>query len=153
VSVLRTFINDLIFWQWPDRPARPLLHISDLPRLLEHVPRALTPTDDLALMAAVARLEDVAAHGAIRIFRGTALRLGELLDLEIDCLLDFSGRGTWLRVPVGKFDTERAVPLDEETLSAFDADSEGFCTPVPIEFVHPFRSFCTPGEVVTPALA
>jgi hypothetical protein len=33
------------------------------------------------------------------------------------------------------------------------ADSEGFCTPVPIEFVHPFRSFCTPGEVVTPALA
>jgi ABC-type branched-subunit amino acid transport system ATPase component len=33
------------------------------------------------------------------------------------------------------------------------ADSEGSCTPVPIEFVHPFRSFCTPGEVVTPALA
>jgi acetolactate synthase-1/2/3 large subunit len=34
-----------------------------------------------------------------------------------------------------------------------NADSEGSCTPVPIEFVHPFRSFCTPGEVVTPALA
>ncbi len=120
VSVLRTFTNDLIFWEWPDRPARPLVHTSDLPKLAEHVPRALTPTDDLALMAAVADLEDVAARSAIRILRGTGLRLGELLELEIDCLLDFTGRGTWLRVPVGKLDTERTVPLDDDTLEAFD---------------------------------
>ena len=44
---------------------------------------------------------------------------------------------------------EKGPSPDQEV----DADSEGFCTPVPIEFVHPFRSFCTPGEVVTPALA
>ena len=120
VSVLRTFINDLIFWEWPDRPSRPLLHASDLPRLEEDLPRALTPTDDLALMAGVAQLEDVAARSAIRILRGTGLRLGELLDLEIDCLLDFSKHGTWLRVPIGKLDTERTVPVDQETLTAFD---------------------------------
>lgn len=124
VSTLRTFINDLIFWEWPDRPARPLLHTSDLPKLLEHVPRALTPADDVALMAAVAQLEDVAARSAIRILRGTGMRLGELFDLEVDCLLDFSGRGTWLRVPIGKLGTERTVPLDEETLGAFDEWTE-----------------------------
>jgi integrase len=120
VSVLRTFIDDLIFWEWPDHPPRPLVHSSDLPKLLHHVPRALTPTVDTALMAAVARLDDMAARCAILILRGTGMRIGELLELELDCLLDFSGRGTWLRVPIGKLGTERTVPLDEETLAAFD---------------------------------
>jgi integrase len=120
VSVLRTFIDDLVFWEWPDRPPRPLVHSSDLPKLLEHVPRALTPTVDVALMAGVAQLDDVAARSAIRILRGTGMRLGELLGLELDCLLDFPGRGTWLRVPIGKLSTERTVPLDDDTLAAFD---------------------------------
>ena len=120
VSVLRTFTDDLIFWEWPDRPARPLVHTSDLPRLPQHVPRALAPPVDVALMAGVAQLDDVAARSAIRILRGTGMRLGELIELELDCLLDFTGRGTWLRVPIGKLGTERTVPLDEDTLSAFD---------------------------------
>jgi hypothetical protein len=71
-------------------------------------------------MAGVAQLDDIAARSAIRILRGTGMRLGELLELELDCLLDFTGRGTWLRVPIGKLGTERTVPLDEDTLSAFD---------------------------------
>lgn len=120
VSVLRTFINDIIFWQWPDHPTHPLVHHSDLPRLLTPVPRTLTPSDDRALMAAVAHLDDVAARSAIRILRATGLRLGELLDLEIDCLLDFAGHGTWLKVPIGKLNSERTVPVDTETLDAFD---------------------------------
>ena len=95
VSTLRTFFDDLIFWEWPDRPPRPLVHASGLPRLLQHIPRALAPTVDTALMARVARIDDVAARSAIRILRGTGMRLGELLELELDCLLGFSARGTW----------------------------------------------------------
>ena len=49
------------------------------------------------------------------------MRVGELLDLELDCLLDFAGHGTWLRVPVGKLGTERTVPLDQATLEVLDA--------------------------------
>ena len=49
------------------------------------------------------------------------MRLGELLDLELDCLWDFGARGTWVKVPLGKLATERTVPLDEATLAAFDA--------------------------------
>ena len=48
------------------------------------------------------------------------LRLGELLDLELDCLLDFASHGSWLKVPLGKLATERTVPLDEVTLAALD---------------------------------
>lgn len=120
VSALKTFFEDITLWGWAERPARPLLHRSDLPRLPVAVPRALTPAADRDLMAAVAELDDVAARCAITILRGTGIRTGELLDLELDCLADYDGHGTWLRVPVGKLGTERSVPLDDPTLAAFD---------------------------------
>ena len=121
VSTLKTFFEDLALWGWAERPPRLLLHRSDLPRLPEAVPRALPPDVDRDLMAGVDRLDDVAARCAIRILRGTGMRLGELLDLELDCLLDFAGHGSWVRVPLGKLATERTVPLDDETLEAFDS--------------------------------
>jgi integrase len=71
-------------------------------------------------MDAVARLDDVYPRCAITILRGTGLRIGELLDLEVDCLWDLTGHGTWLKVPLGKLNTERVVPLDEPTLAVFD---------------------------------
>ena len=120
VSALKTFFEDITLWGWAERPPRPLIHRSDLPRLARAIPRALSPADDRALMAAVAELDDVAGRCAIIILRGTGMRSGELLDLELDCLADYHSHGTWLRVPVGKLDTERSVPIDETTLAAFD---------------------------------
>src|SRR6478672_6606765 len=55
------------------------------------------------------------------LLRATGMRIGELLDLELDCLLDFAGHGTWLRVPVGKLNSERMVPLDPDTVQVIDA--------------------------------
>lgn len=52
--------------------------------------------------------------------RHTGLRRGELLDLELDCVVDYGPSGSWLRVPLGKLNTERAVPLDQTALDAFD---------------------------------
>lgn len=120
VSALKTFFEDIALWGWAERPARPLLHRSDLPRIPTGVPRALSPDADRELMAAVDDLEDVAARCAIKILRGTGIRSGELLDLELDCLADYHDHGTWLRVPLGKLNTERTVPVDARTLAAFD---------------------------------
>lgn len=72
-------------------------------------------------MAAVNELADPFARHGLTILRGTGMRLGELLDLELDCLWDSSARGAWVKVPLGKLGTERTVPLDEPTLAAFDA--------------------------------
>ncbi len=55
-----------------------------------------------------------------RALRATGMRIGELLDLELDCLVDFAGHGTWLRVPVGKLGTERMVPLGADALTVLD---------------------------------
>ena len=43
------------------------------------------------------------------------------LDLELDCLWELPGHGSWLKVPLGKLNTERVVPLDADTLTALDA--------------------------------
>jgi hypothetical protein len=43
-----------------------------------------------------------------------------LLDLELDCVHEIPGHGTWLKVPLGKLDTERMIPLDEQTVELID---------------------------------
>jgi integrase len=118
---LRAFFEDLAVWGWAERPSRPLVFAGDIPRLDRPLPRALAPDADRDLMAAVSRLADPFARHGLTILRGTGMRLGELLDLELDCLWDFGSRGTWVKVPLGKLGTERTVPLDEATLAAFDA--------------------------------
>ena len=48
-------------------------------------------------MAAVADIAGPFARHGLTILRGTGLRLGELLDLELDCLVDFARHGTGRR--------------------------------------------------------
>jgi integrase len=43
------------------------------------------------------------------------------LDLELGCVVSYEPTGTWLRVPLGKLGTERAVPLDANTVAELDA--------------------------------
>ena len=48
------------------------------------------------------------------------MRIGELTDLELDCVHEVPGSGAWLKIPLGKLLTERMVPIDEETLELVD---------------------------------
>jgi integrase len=117
---LRCFFEDIAGWGWACAPTRRLLFYADIPRLPEPMPRALPPDVDRALMAAVAGLDDVLVRTGLTLLRATGMRVGELLDLELDCLVDFAGHGTWLKVPIGKLGTERMVPLQPETLAVLD---------------------------------
>jgi Phage integrase family len=86
-------------------------------------------------MTGVDQLDDPAARCAIKILGRTGLRLGELLDLELDCVIDYADHGAWLRMPLGKLSNERTVPLDQPTLDAFDdwVSRRGRCRPL----IHP----------------
>jgi integrase len=118
---LRCFFDDIACWGWASAPGGRLLFANDLPRLPNPLPRAL-PTDvDRKLMAAVAGLDDLLVRAGLLVLRVTGMRVGELLDLELDCLVDLASHGTWLRVPLGKLGTERMVPLDAPTLATLDA--------------------------------
>ena len=121
VLTIRNFLDDITLWGWADRPQRRLIFASDVPRLPRPLPRALAPDADAALMAAAASLDDLFARSAILLLRRSGLRLGECLDLELGCVADYGPTGTWLRVPLGKLGTERAVPLDSATVAALDA--------------------------------
>ena len=120
LSDLKMFFDDLTLWGWADAPDRLLIHRTDIAQRAQRLPRALPADVDQALMAAVAELDDLFARCAITILRHTGLRLGELRDLELDCLWDVPGHGSWLKVPLGKLATERLVPIDDATLGAID---------------------------------
>ncbi len=117
---LRCFFDELALWGWAERPPQRLLFPTDVPRLDKPLPRALAPDADRDLMAAIAQLADPFARTGLTLLRGTGIRLGELLDLELDCVWDSASHGSWLKVPLGKLATERTVPLDAPTLAALD---------------------------------
>lgn len=93
-----------------------LVRSSDLPKLPTYLPRPLSPIVDIALQE---RLEasPERLHQALLLMRLTGLRIGELANLRRDCLrVDLHGR-TFLKVPLGKLDNERLVPIDDRIVS------------------------------------
>lgn len=120
VVELRVFFGDIAEWGWPSQPHRRLLFTADIPQMPKPLPRALPPDIDRTLMGAVAGLDDLLARTGLQVLRATGMRIGELLDLELDCLGDFGRHGPWLRVPLGKLATERLVPLDDDTVATLD---------------------------------
>lgn len=120
VISVRNFLDDITAWGWADAPLRRLMLASDIPRQPDPLPRALPPDIDTAVMNAVANLDDPIARIGLTVIRATGLRAGELVDLELDCVVDYGTHGSWLRVPLGKLATERSVPLDDSTLAALD---------------------------------
>jgi integrase len=120
VISVRNFLDDITAWGWADAPRRRLVFGSDIPRQPDPLPRALPPDIDAAGRNAVANLDDPVARIGLTVIRATGLRVGELVDLELDCVVDYGAHGSWLRVPLGKLATERSVPLDDPTLAALD---------------------------------
>ena len=131
ILTVRGFLTDILQWGWPAAPTRTLIFPRDIPPLPHPLPRYLPPDDDRRLSDA---LEDLSAHGptplarlhadALLLTRATGLRIGELLDLELDCVHEIDGHGAWLKVPLGKLATERMVPLDTETVEILDRIAE-----------------------------
>ena len=127
ILTVRQFLADILEWGWPAAPARTLIFARDIPPLQHPLPRYLPPDADRRLAAA---LEELSGRGpaelarlhadALLLIRATGLRIGEVRDLELDCVHQIPGHGAWLKVPLGKLATERMVPLDEETLAVLD---------------------------------
>jgi integrase len=113
-------IDDVIEWGWVEAPSRRLVFPRDVPRIPRPLPRYLPPDADRRLTEALHASPQRLRADALLLLRATGMRIGELLDLEIDCVHEVPGSGSWLKVPLGKLDTERMVPIDEETLELVD---------------------------------
>ncbi len=121
VLAVMCFLTDITEWGWPDAPPRKLMFRDDNPRLPQALPRYL-PVDADRRLAAQLRDQpgNELAACALRLQRACGLRIGELLDLELDCVHELPGHGSWLKIPLGKLETERMVPLDEEIVELID---------------------------------
>jgi integrase len=120
VNAAANFLSEITEWGWPDAPGRRLFFRTDNPRLPRPLPRYLPVDADRKLTQELAVSTYRLAADALLLQRACGLRIGELMDLEIDCVHEVPGQGSWLKVPLGKLDTERMVPLDEETLTLLD---------------------------------
>lgn len=120
VLAVSNFLAEITEWGWPEAPPRRLLFRADIPRLPQPLPRYLPVDADRRLGQQLAASDHRLAADALLLQRACGLRIGELLDLELDCVHEVAGQGWWLKVPLGKLLTERMVPLDEETLALVD---------------------------------
>ena len=127
IVTVRQFLTDTAEWGWPTVPTRTLIFPRDLPRVPHPLPRYLPPDADRRLLETLERTSQSSAtplarlHAdALLLTRATGLRIGELGDLELDCVHQIDGHGAWLKVPLGKLGTERMIPLDEETVAVID---------------------------------
>jgi site-specific recombinase XerD len=92
-----------------------LLRRSDLPKLPQYLPRPLPPDIDVLLQKRLRRSR-CRLQLALLLMRNTGLRIGELLRLSHRCVRSDARGHNFLKVPLGKLDTERLVPLDAKTL-------------------------------------
>jgi site-specific recombinase XerD len=94
----------------PDELVRP----SDCPKLPQYLPRPLAIEADRELKRRLRSSKEPGAW-ALLLMRHTGLRIGELRGLEYHCIrLDH--RRPLLKVPLGKLNNERLVPLDDNAV-------------------------------------
>jgi site-specific recombinase XerD len=120
ILAVHCLLNDIAEWGWPEAPQRRLVFRSDIPKLPRALPRYLTPDLDRRLTQALQAWPERLPADALLLQRATGLRIGELVDLELDSVHEIPSQGAWLKVPLGKLSTERMVPLDEETVALID---------------------------------
>jgi site-specific recombinase XerD len=108
---IRRLFDDLLV-NGHDLPAD-LIRRDDFPPLPRYLPRPLSPDDDRLLQQQL-RTQEGSPALALRIMRATGIRVGECIDLSVDCLRQI-GPDQWaLHVPLGKLHSERLVPVDAD---------------------------------------
>jgi site-specific recombinase XerD len=114
------------YFRWleeqPDYAAKPtseLFRQSDFPKLPQYLPRPVPADLDRALQARLRKSGALPQLGLL-LMRRTGLRVGELRRLPIHCVhTDDRGR-KFLKVPLGKLNNERLVPLDRRTITLLE---------------------------------
>jgi len=91
-----------------------LIRSEDFPPRDRYLPKPLSPEDDQRLDRGLRHTDNLESN-ALLLIRATGIRIGECIDLPLDCLRQVSETQWALHVPLGKLHTERWVPVDEDT--------------------------------------
>lgn len=97
-----------------NRPPDELIRRRDLPKLPQYLPRPLAPSVDVELQSRLRQSTRPLWIG-LMLMRDTGLRVGELRTLEYGCVRTDSHDNLFLKVPLGKLNNERLVPITQAT--------------------------------------
>ncbi len=112
IVVVRMYLRWLFDVGVIDSPVEQLIRRDDIPKKPTYLPRPLSLDVDDKLQERLAESSSPFCRGLL-LMRKSGVRVGELRDLEYECLrVDLEGR-YFLKVPLGKLDNERLVPLDD----------------------------------------
>ena len=95
-------------------PDTELIRGRDLPKLPKYLPRPVPPDIDAMLQRRFKSSGCIYQLGLL-LMRNTGLRIGELRSLEYHCIR-FDHHRPLLKVPLGKLNNERLVPLDDDSV-------------------------------------
>ena len=115
IVAVRVYLRDLHELGVIETDAATLVRNKDLPKLPQYLPRPLPPEADARIRKRLGASRCRFQQGLL-LMRYTGLRIGELASLPIDCVVRDELGGAFLKVPLGKLDKERLVPLDDEAL-------------------------------------
>ncbi len=110
VIYLRRMLEELAWTQQIPELAH-LLGRDDVPRKERHLPRPLTAEQDRLVQQELLRRNDFVSN-VLLLLRHTGMRIGECVDLSVDCLRPLGPNQWAIHVPLGKLKTERWVPVD-----------------------------------------
>lgn len=92
-----------------------LLRRTDIPQRPKLLPRPLPPEIDQELIRRLEASDQLLPQGLLML-RYTGIRVGDLIDMPWSCVKqDFNGDWS-LRVPLGKLNAERLIPIEPKTL-------------------------------------
>jgi site-specific recombinase XerD len=91
-----------------------LIRREDFPPPDHYLPKPLSPEDDQLLDQQLRHTDDLLSN-VLLLIRATGVRIGEAIDLPLDCLRQVSATQWALHVPLGKLYTERWVPVHDDT--------------------------------------
>ena len=116
VITLRKYFHWLAERNYISENSDKLLTSKDCPRIPKRLPRPFQPILDNEVQNKFSKGNDI-FYDALTLMRNTGLRVGELKDLEFNCLSEDYKGNIFLKVPIGKLNTERRVPLTSEMIS------------------------------------
>jgi len=93
-----------------------LIRREDLPKLPTYLPRPLPPDVDIELQRRLLS-SDCSYKLGLALMRRTGIRCGELRSLEYHCIRTDHLENKFLKVPLGKLNNERLVPIEEDTVA------------------------------------
>jgi integrase/recombinase XerD len=138
LSCVKTFFDLMEVLEYPERPGRPLFLRGDIKRADRELPRFIPDGDFHRFVATVEQLTPKMvtalslslpyerARAILGLLLAAGLRAGELCRLDTGCIVTAQDAATkettyWLRVPVGKLQNDRMVPVQPALVELIDA--------------------------------